>query len=72
MRIPLQLPVFALAVAALGRIPAFAQAAADEQLIDANRNPFSEFVDGHMVLAFAIVALVSFAAGAVLSHLRNK
>lgn len=60
-----------LTVAALGfnGICAYAQSPAVEE---ARHNALQNFVDAHMLLAFGIVALIGFAAGAALTHFRNK
>ena len=50
-------------------MPAYAQLAADAGV---KRDALHRFVDDNMLLAFGIVALLGFIAGAVLSHLRNK
>lgn len=58
-----------LALAALsGMRSAFAQIAAESE----TRDGLHRFVDDNMLLAFGIVALLGFAAGALLTHLRNK
>jgi hypothetical protein len=71
MKPSLRLRAMALSVAAFGLngICAYAQSPAVEE---PSRGALQQFVDAHMGLAFGIVALIAFTAGAVLSHLRNK
>jgi hypothetical protein len=58
-----------LALAALSGMPsALAQIAAESETRDA----LHRFVDDNMILAFGIVGLLGFTAGALLTHLRNK
>lgn len=50
-------------------MPAFAQIAAEP--IE-ERDALHRFVDDNMLLAFGIVALIGFIAGALLTHLRSR